>query len=167
MPERGSQPPPPCGTTAAHRRHRRYGENPCEPCKEAAREQATARRRKQGVEPHTLAECGTRAAYMRHWRRGEEACDPCRQAMADSHKLRKFWKQLWTEQAGICLLCSRDLPFESRSVHVDHVVPASKGGSDDITNLQAVHSRCNQLKSDRCDRDARVRIAAWLAAGAY
>lgn len=28
----------PCGTEAAYQRHRRRGEEPCEPCKQAARE---------------------------------------------------------------------------------------------------------------------------------
>jgi hypothetical protein len=33
----------PCGTFAAYRRHLRVKETPCEPCKQAARDQANAR----------------------------------------------------------------------------------------------------------------------------
>ena len=32
---------------------------------------------------------------------------------------------------------------------LDHIVPISKGGSDEEHNLQALHWRCNTAKSDR------------------
>lgn len=37
----------PCGTHAAYRRHLRAGEQPCEPCRAAAREQKNARKQAQ------------------------------------------------------------------------------------------------------------------------
>lgn len=37
-----------CGTDAAHRRHLRHGEKPCEPCKQASK-RATAARREAAV----------------------------------------------------------------------------------------------------------------------
>lgn len=33
--------------------------------------------------------------------------------------------------------------------NVDHIVPLSRGGKNNIDNLQAVHIRCNRSKSDR------------------
>ncbi len=33
--------------------------------------------------------------------------------------------------------------------NVDHKVPRSKGGTNHIDNLQAVHIRCNRSKSDK------------------
>lgn len=37
----------PCGTTGAYRRHLKHGETPCDPCKEAATEDARQRRARQ------------------------------------------------------------------------------------------------------------------------
>ena len=44
-----------------------------------------------------------------------------------------------------CYLCGQPL---SGAVHVDHVVPRARGGSNDESNLALVHERCNYLKRD-------------------
>ena len=52
---------------------------------------------------------------------------------------------------GRCELCgasSRD-----NQIDVDHIVPRAKGGSNDISNLQALCRTCNAQKRDRDDTD--------------
>ena len=52
---------------------------------------------------------------------------------------------------GRCELCgasSRD-----NQIDVDHIVPRAKGGSNDISNLQALCRTCNAQKCDRDDTD--------------
>lgn len=47
-----------------------------------------------------------------------------------------------------CSLCGEPMPDVS-DIEVDHVIPVSKGGSDDPENLKLAHSRCNAKKGNR------------------
>ncbi len=53
---------------------------------------------------------------------------------------------LYQRQGGYCAGC--DHHFQPRNLTIDHVVPSSKGGSDDIANFQLLCHACNQLKDD-------------------
>jgi ATP adenylyltransferase len=52
-----------------------------------------------------------------------------------------------------CELCG--ISAEEKALEVDHILPRNKGGSDDITNLQALCYSCNAMKRDRDDTDFR------------
>ena len=156
-----------CGAPGGYYRHIRDDEPACDACITAKREHATARRRQNGVSPWQPAKCGTRTGYLKHYRSGEVACKPCKAAHAEGSRPRRYWKQLWEEQCGICPLCFGAVPRESDKVQVDHSVPKSKGGSDDISNLQVVHVRCNLIKQALSDAEARTRIAALIESGEY
>jgi 5-methylcytosine-specific restriction endonuclease McrA len=46
-------------------------------------------------------------------------------------------------QAGRCAICGFHLAV---NMHVDHIIPRAKGGSNAISNLQLVCARCNIKK---------------------
>lgn len=50
-----------------------------------------------------------------------------------------------------CLLCG--VTAKDERLEVDHITPRSKGGSNDIANLQTLCARCNRGKSNRDDTD--------------
>lgn len=50
-----------------------------------------------------------------------------------------------------CELCG--VSNEIKALEVDHIIPRNKGGSDDISNLQALCYSCNAMKRDRDDTD--------------
>lgn len=45
----------------------------------------------------------------------------------------------------MCHLCSDE---DTPATTADHVIPRSKGGSDDVANLRPAHLACNQARSD-------------------
>jgi diadenosine tetraphosphate (Ap4A) HIT family hydrolase/5-methylcytosine-specific restriction endonuclease McrA len=55
---------------------------------------------------------------------------------------------------GRCELCG--VPAEERAVEVDHIVPRKHGGSEDISNLQALCYVCNANKGARDVTDFRA-----------
>jgi ATP adenylyltransferase len=55
-----------------------------------------------------------------------------------------------------CELCG--VSGEEKALEADHIVPRNKGGSDDLSNLQALCYSCNAMKRDRDDTDFRERF---------
>lgn len=60
-----------------------------------------------------------------------------------------------------CELCGAH--EEQAALHVDHIVPRAKGGSDDLSNFQALCVTCNTNKRDRDDTDFREVLASYGA----
>lgn len=59
---------------------------------------------------------------------------------------------LWHKQGGKCVYCEGSLgghPENTHLYHRDHFVPLSKGGSDDISNIQLLCPSCNLSKSNK------------------
>ena len=51
-------------------------------------------------------------------------------------------------QQRICALCGEELDSDDHRSTVNHVIPRSLHGSDDLGNLVAAHNRCNNRKSN-------------------
>jgi diadenosine tetraphosphate (Ap4A) HIT family hydrolase/5-methylcytosine-specific restriction endonuclease McrA len=60
-----------------------------------------------------------------------------------------------------CELCG--IPGDERALEVDHIIPRNKGGTDEISNLQALCYSCNAMKRDRDDTDFRAVRAAYAS----
>ena len=50
-----------------------------------------------------------------------------------------------------CELCG--VSAEHKALEVDHIIPRNKGGTDDVSNLQALCYSCNATKRDRDDME--------------
>ena len=48
----------------------------------------------------------------------------------------------------ICGICGEEITNHS-DAHIDHIFPVSRGGGDNLENLQAAHSTCNLRKGAR------------------
>ena len=60
---------------------------------------------------------------------------------------RKNAHILFGQQEGRCAGCKMDFPF--KIFEVDHIVPKSRGGGDNLENLQLLCGHCNRLKGNR------------------
>lgn len=59
-----------------------------------------------------------------------------------------------------CELCGTSA--EDRALEVDHILPRSHGGSDEIANFQALCFRCNAMKGDRDATDFRKMAESYI-----
>jgi hypothetical protein len=60
---------------------------------------------------------------------------------------KKLRFEVFKRDSFKCVYCGRSAP--DVVLHVDHIVPASKGGTNEITNLVTACADCNLGKSDR------------------
>lgn len=63
--------------------------------------------------------------------------------------------QVFQRDGFRCLACGKHGGDDGVILHIDHIVPRSKGGQDTLDNLQTLCSTCNLGKSNRDDTDLR------------
>lgn len=54
---------------------------------------------------------------------------------------------LWNSYPHICGLCGEQIN-SIEEMHIDHIIPLSRGGKDILANLQLTHARCNMGKGN-------------------
>lgn len=106
-------------------------------------------------------------------KRYEQLCRRCfRERRLDSAKGRKATRRalgelpklrdIFARDKGICGICRRRVSIETKppspdAPTLDHIVPVTKGGTNDAVNIQLAHSRCNSKKQDRaCGSQMRL-----------
>jgi len=91
-----------------------------------------------GIRVHATA-----TAAKRFFRRKRE------NILRASRKLEKFhtdeeWNALLAKHGGRCVICG-----STKRIERDHIIPLSKGGTDDIGNIQPLCKTCNCRKNNR------------------
>jgi ATP adenylyltransferase len=85
-------------------------------------------------------------------KRGERIWQHRKLALGDISGTVKF--EVLNRASTRCELCG--VSNTERALEVDHIVPRNHGGTDDITNLQALCYSCNAMKRDRDATDFRA-----------
>ncbi|HSN20083.1 MAG TPA: HNH endonuclease signature motif containing protein [Usitatibacter sp.] len=60
---------------------------------------------------------------------------------------RRLRERVIARDGLVCGICGGDVPRDD--VHIDHIVPVSLGGADDIDNLRVAHAFCNVSRGNR------------------
>jgi ATP adenylyltransferase len=95
-------------------------------------------------------------------RRGRKLYDHRRMALGDISGTARY--EVLRRAGFRCDLCG--ISAEERALEVDHILPRRHGGTDDLSNLQALCYKCNANKGARDDSDlrgVRARMADRLA----
>lgn len=72
-------------------------------------------------------------------------------------------QSIWERQGGLCGLIGRPLDFET--AELDHIIPRSRGGSNDIGNLRWACEEANRAKGSMTDEEfLRLcnQVAEWI-----
>ena len=95
--------------------------------------------------------------YNREYKNKRYQTDPVyRKEVNKKNKRLHGWQKhklpLILEQKNICALCNKEMFLDTKLIHVDHIIPRSKGGPDNYENLQAVHAECNLRKGNKNEK---------------
>lgn len=54
-------------------------------------------------------------------------------------------KNFLFSSSDICAICGEQMKYTE--ANIDHKIPRSKGGADNLSNMQLTHIKCNQEKA--------------------
>ena len=146
---------PECGTSRGYDYHtRQLGEEPCKDCRAAKLLHWKQRREKNRDRLNSLRKLSrqqpARAQYEKdsaRRRKGAFVGDYSRATVLETY-------------GAICHLCNLTIDLEAPKqvgktgwevgFHIDHVIPISKGGADNLANVRPAHAYCNQRKGRKC-----------------
>lgn len=74
---------------------------------------------------------------------------------------KRWRRKQWARQAGLCFYCTVDL--RDIKVNIEHVIPRSKGGTNDKKNLVLACSSCNKDKGSSKPDDTIITEAKKLS----
>ena len=144
-----------CGTRNGYQTHSYYKEIPCQPCTDAnaSRYRKWYLTRRDSERARTSKYSKENPQKRSMWKRNRRA----RKLAVDSDK---YLESDILHIYGIeCHICQETIDLSAprqvgttgweKGLHLDHVIPLAKGGSDTVDNVRPAHGICNVKKNDR------------------
>ncbi len=96
--------------------------------------------------PEKIREYGRRHANLRRARKLHNGAEP----YTEKQMLETYGTNCYLCNEPVDLTAARRVGAEGweRGLHIEHVIPLSKGGPDTLENVRPAHGLCNMLKSD-------------------
>jgi len=92
---------------------------------------------------------GRRTSWCRECRRPGRALEAAKRRGAGVTRLPPDTvTKLLVRQRYLCPICGEPIALGAK-IHLDHRRPVSRGGRHDLSNLQAVHARCNLVSGKK------------------
>lgn len=70
---------------------------------------------------------------------------------------RVFKEEVFRRSGGICEICGK--PLSKYNYTIDHIIPLSRGGTNESSNLRVAHVECNKLKGNFLDKELYKNVA--------
>ena len=138
-----------CGTYAGYRKHHNQKTKPCIECLVANRVYSNIRYKKDGP----ARQAKSRANNLDKIRARERAKSRRRRA---NQSIPYNELQVIATYGGNCNICGLAIDFMAprkcgipgweNGLHIDHLIPVSKGGPDTLENVRPTHGVCNLNK---------------------
>jgi 5-methylcytosine-specific restriction endonuclease McrA len=164
-----------CGTRSGYNKHLKLKEPTCEPCKEASRKwvadwsarhperikeinkKARAKYRSRPEIAELRRQKGREYLRTESGREASTRSNHSRRARKLNNKTSYYTvKQVLDLYGATCHICNQPIdltlprkvgqPNWEMALHLDHVVPLARGGSDTIDNVRPSHGICNKKK---------------------
>ena len=148
-----------CGTTGGYAKHLRLKEVTCDACREAHRNR---------LKQYYKTNYHRVYANTRKWTLANKDRVRAMKRISDAKKRAKqanVYREPYTEKEVldlygiICHICSIEIDLNATrfcgkegwemGLHIDHVIPLSKGGPDILENVRPSHAICNMRKGNR------------------
>lgn len=139
----------------------------CKPCQAAYQSSLFANKKQvsskrcskcKEIKPATIKYFSTDAYTLDGWTRQCKMCRNAHNQISRTTQQRRIWKhrnggihtaqeieQQYERQQGKCYYCHKRIV----RYHIDHIIPLSRGGSNDISNLVLACPSCNLSKGNK------------------
>jgi hypothetical protein len=148
---------PDCGTKAGYDYHRRQmAEESCVPCHEAMKAYWVAHRQKPEIQEKNRIYNRTNRK-MRNGTRFKkllaQGFNPAKDYFSANMVIETYGTDCHLCGGAIDLSAPRTAgkPGWEKSLHIDHVIPLSRGGDDTLENVRPSHGKCNIRKHNSLD----------------
>lgn len=155
---------PRCGTYAGYMAHRRRKEFACRICKDASNSRNKARGKSESSKEYYQKNKDIIAQKQKIYRLenpqlSRNSARKRRARINNVVRVEYTDKEVLEKYGTNCHLCLEPIDLSAprstshyrwkKSLHIDHLIPISKGGEDTLENVRPAHGFCNISKGNR------------------